>query len=181
MLPGPEMGFILLAVFIGLPLIEIAVFIAVGERVGLWPTLGLVILTAVVGTTLLRSQGLSTLMRAQAATRRGELPLTELFEGLYLVIAGLLLLTPGFVTDALGLTLFIPWFRQWLGYRLFRSLQAHGHIHTAGFGTGGPDPDGHGPVIDGDYQEVPGPPERKADEPPDPDNRPPVVRPNDTC
>ena len=82
------MGFILFAAFVGIPLIEIAVFIAVGQNIGLWPTLGLILLTAAVGSGMLRAQGLSTLFRAQQSARQGQLPITELFEGMYLLIAG---------------------------------------------------------------------------------------------
>lgn len=99
---------ILLLLFIGVPMVEIAVFIQVGGMIGLWPTLAIVVLTAVAGSYLLRLQGTATLVRAQQAMARGEMPLAEVFDGACLLVAGVLLLTPGFVTDTLGALLFIP-------------------------------------------------------------------------
>lgn len=102
------MGLIILLAFIVTPIVEIALFIEAGDRFGLWPTLGAVILTAIVGTQLLRSQGLATWARATRSLQRNEFPIAEVFTGLCLVLAGALLLTPGFLTDALGLALFAP-------------------------------------------------------------------------
>lgn len=145
---------ILLLIFIGVPLIEIAVFIEVGGWLGLWPTLAVVILTAVVGTALLRHQGLSTLRRAQAAMDRSELPLKEVFDGLCLLVAGALLLTPGFVTDAVGGLLFVPavrtLLRRWLGRHLLSRAEVH-VVHPDG--TRGP-VRGAGDVIDGEYEDL---------------------------
>lgn len=108
------MAILLLAAFIGIPILEIAIFIEVGSRIGVLPTVTITIATAVAGTLLLRAQGLATLERARAQLDRGELPKDELFDGLCLLIAGACLLTPGFFTDVLGLLLFIPPFRQFL-------------------------------------------------------------------
>ena len=92
------MGFVLLAAFIGVPLIEIALFIQVGGIIGLWPTIAVVILTAVAGAALLRHQGLGALSRLQETLDRGETPLDPVFDGFCLLAAGMLLLTPGFFT-----------------------------------------------------------------------------------
>ncbi|MEF2071310.1 FxsA family protein [Consotaella aegiceratis] len=104
------------------PILEIAVFIMVGNLIGLWPTLGLVLLTAVLGTMLLRRQGLGTLARIQAETRAGRLPGREMVHGVMIMAAGILLLTPGLVTDAIGFLLFVPQFRdlawRWLKDRV---------------------------------------------------------------
>lgn len=117
---------LLLLLFIGVPLLEIAVFIQVGDVIGLWPTLAIVVLTAVAGVYLLRLQGTATLMKAQASMQRGELPLAEVFDGACLLIAGALLLVPGFVTDSLGAVLFVPAvrraLRRFLG-RFFRPIE----------------------------------------------------------
>ena len=102
------MAIVLLAAFILVPLIEIAVFIKVGGWIGLWPTLALIVLTAVLGTWQLRAQGIATLARARSQMERGVMPARELFDGLCLLVAGALLLTPGFVTDAMGGLLFVP-------------------------------------------------------------------------
>ncbi|SLN21001.1 FxsA family protein [Oceanibacterium hippocampi] len=149
---------IILLAFVAVPLIEIAAFIQVGERIGLWPTLAIVIATAVVGTALLRHQGLATLGKAQAVIARGEMPVREVFDGLCLIFAGALLLTPGFVTDTLGLLLFVPGLRQAIGGFLMRRLMARGNVFVAGeFRPGGPQrPDGQRRpgVIDGEYDVV---------------------------
>lgn len=95
-----------------IPILEIAVFILVGNMIGLWPTLGLVLLTAIVGTLLLRQQGLSTLARIQADIRAKRIPGRDLVHGVMIAIAGVLLLTPGLVTDAVGFLLFVPKIRD---------------------------------------------------------------------
>lgn len=105
------MGLLLFLALFGTPLAEIAIFIQVHDLIGLWPTLLGVILTAMLGTTLLRWQGLSTWKKAQASLDRMEVPINEVFDGLCLLAAGLLLLTPGFMTDAIGFLLFVPAFR----------------------------------------------------------------------
>ncbi len=108
------MGLLLLAAFIGVPLIEIAVFIEVGGRIGLGATLVLVVVTAVLGTWQLRAQGLATLARARRQLDSGVLPAQELFDGVCLLFAGALLLTPGFVTDSIGFLLFLTPVRAFL-------------------------------------------------------------------
>ena len=80
--------------FIIIPVIEIAVFIHLGGEIGLWNTILLIILTAIMGTWLLRAQGLATLQRAQASLEQQVFPIAEVFDGLCLVIAGVLLLMP---------------------------------------------------------------------------------------
>ena len=171
------MAIVLLAAFIAVPVIEIALFIEVGGWIGLWSTVAIVILTAFAGTTLLRIQGLSVLQRAQESATRNELPVQEVFDGLCLLVAGVLLLTPGFFTDALGFTLFVPLFRELAGRGIWRWLKLHGHAHVGGFrggfggGPGGPSPRsrGAGPVIDGDFEEVNTPPHDRDRLPPEND------------
>ncbi|MGF1591866.1 MAG: FxsA family protein [Kiloniellaceae bacterium] len=160
------MALILLAVvFIGLPLLEIAVFIEVGGAVGLWPTIAATIATALAGSLLLRTQGLAALARARAQMDRGELPAREMFEGVCLVLAGALLLVPGFVTDAIGLLLFVPPLREALRWLIARHLAAkaargEARIFVDGVEVdprrpgGAPPHRGRGGVIDGDYQDL---------------------------
>lgn len=100
--------FLLFGIFVIVPVAEIATFMAVGDIVGLWPTLGIILLTAFLGTGLLRYQGMATLNQAQKSLNDGELPLTSVIHGIFLLVAGLLLLTPGFITDGIGFLLFIP-------------------------------------------------------------------------
>lgn len=113
---------ILLFLFIVVPLAEIATFIMVGNRVGLWPTLAAVVGTAVVGTALLRRQGFAVLQRVADSLQRNRLPVTEVFHGACLLLAGALLLTPGFLTDVVGLAMFVPAVRGYLGRALFAWL-----------------------------------------------------------
>ena len=114
----------LLVLFIGIPLFELYLLIQVGSIIGALPTLALVVFTAVLGAALLRRQGLSTVQRIQIAMNRGEVPALEVVEGAILLIGGAMLLTPGFVTDALGFLCLWPPARQalarWLLRRLFR-------------------------------------------------------------
>ena len=148
------MGAILFAAFVGVSIIEIVLFIEIGGRIGLGPTIGVIVLTAFAGTTLLRHQGLAILRRAQASLTENRFPMDEVFDGLCLVVAGALLLTPGFFTDAFGLLLFVPPFRLFLRQRLGAVLIARGRmdIHTPGFepGFGGDNPS----VIDGEFEDI---------------------------
>ncbi len=99
---------ILFLIFVLVPIIEIALFIEIGGALGLWPTLGVVILTALAGSTLLRMQGLSTLARLQGNIQTLQDPSRELAHGALILVAGVVLLTPGFFTDAAGLLLMVP-------------------------------------------------------------------------
>ena len=147
------MGLLLLAAFIAVPLIEIAVFIQVGGLIGLWSTLAVVVMTAVVGTWLLRLQGIATLNRARQQLNQGAMPTNELFDGLCLVFAGALLLTPGFVTDGVGLALFIPAVRAGLRGLAARHVKMHGASGVyVGPGVGAGAPRGPGRYGQGDPQ-----------------------------
>lgn len=111
------MPLILLLLFIGIPILELAILIEVGGAIGLFPTIGLVILTAVIGTFLIRLQGVQLLFQAREKLARDEAPVKEILGGLSLIIAGLCLLTPGFFTDSIGFLMLIPSFRDRLmGY-----------------------------------------------------------------
>lgn len=158
------MGILLLVLFIGMPIAEIAVFIEAGGRFGLWPTVGAVILTAIIGTSLLRVQGLSVLRRAQSSLNRGEMPLVEVFDGFCLVAAGMLLLTPGFITDAIGFALLIPPVRALLRVWAAAHLITRVHMETR---TERRRPDGV-VIIDGEYDEVRDPDERNGSDGDDP-------------
>ena len=86
------MPLLILAVLIAIPLIEVGIFIEVGDAIGLWPTIGLIILTTVVGIWIVRVQGFFTLMQARAQLAQGEVPTREIFDGICLAFAGMLLL-----------------------------------------------------------------------------------------
>ncbi len=98
----------LFLIFVAVPILEIALFIQAGGIIGLWPTLGVVVLTAIVGTTLVRQQGLSTLDKLRRSLAEGTDPSQTIAHGALILAAGLLLLTPGFFTDAVGLSLMVP-------------------------------------------------------------------------
>lgn len=100
--------------FIAIPIIEIFLLIQVGGVIGAWWTIGIVIITAIIGTRMLRSQGLSTLAKAQNRMSGGEIPAFEMMEGMALGVGGALLLTPGFVTDAIGFFCLIPFTRKFM-------------------------------------------------------------------
>jgi UPF0716 protein FxsA len=116
--------------------------------IGAWPTILLVVLTAVIGVGLLRWQGFSTLMRFQNEVASGQVPAMPLFEGLLLVVAGALLLTPGFVTDTVGFILLVPPLRQ----AMIRWAIQRGMIRSGP--PGGPGASGHGGhyTIEGEFQ-----------------------------
>ena len=103
-----------LLLFIAVPIVEMWILIQVGGEIGALPTIGLVVLTATIGLSLLKRQGLSTLMSARAKMDQGRIPAGELVSGVMLAVGGALLLTPGFVTDVVGFLLFIPATRRWV-------------------------------------------------------------------
>jgi len=104
---------------------EMFVLIRVGSAIGALSTIFLVLATAVIGLTLLRKQGMSTLLRAQERLKTGQLPAKELAEGLFLAIGGALLLTPGFVTDFVGFCCLMPGIRHlliaWAGKHILKA------------------------------------------------------------
>lgn len=122
------MGLILLFVFIGVPLIEIMLFIKIGGAIGMTMTVLVVIITALIGSYLLRAQGLATMRHAQASMDRAELPVESVIHGIFLLLAGAFLLTPGFFTDAVGFVLFVPSFRLALGRRILSAVMARGSV-----------------------------------------------------
>ena len=137
------------------PIMEIAVFIAVGNQIGLWPTLGMIVVTAFMGTMLLRHQGFQLLSEIRAKTDAGEIPGRALVHGVMLLIAGILLLTPGFVTDTCGFLLFLPpirdaiwrFFRKHMNFDILTPKTPHQETHPGAQG------EKSGPTIDLDATE----------------------------
>ncbi len=105
------------------PIVEMYLLIEVGGYIGVWPTIALVMITAMIGVTLLRIQGLSTLTRGVGRLQGGQLPAREMVEGLLLAVAGALLLTPGFVTDGIGFVLLTPPLRGAIAERVLARVQ----------------------------------------------------------
>jgi len=147
-------AFILLCLFIGLPVAEILTFIEVGERIGGLPTIGATIATAAAGTILFRIQGLTTLARAQESLGHGQMPLIEVLGGLGLLLAAVCLFVPGFVTDVIGFLLFIPLIRILIMGLLLRSVIAKAHAHGSSGSQGGSHGPSTGSTIDGEFQDV---------------------------
>ena len=102
---------------LALPLLEIAGFVVVGSEIGVLPTIGLVLLSVVVGSILLRVQGFGVMNRARAEIEAGRDPSKELAHGAMIVLAGILLVIPGFINDIFGILLFLPPVRE-LAWRL---------------------------------------------------------------
>ena len=132
---------ILFALFIIVPIIEITVLMQVGELIGAWPTVAIVIVSAWLGAKYVRQQGLATLQSVQTKMAQGEMPSGEIVTGVMLLIAGVLLVTPGFVTDIFGLLLLVPNVRQALASSVQKHIQtsqgnafgANAHFHSSTF------------------------------------------------
>lgn len=148
----------LFALFLAVPLIEIALFIQVGGLIGLWLTLAIVIITAILGTWLVRAQGLLAMSQLRGSFSELRDPTEPLAHGAMILFSGALLLTPGFFTDAVGFALLVPGIRT----ALFGYLRQK--IKVQSFQMGGQQrPHGHqdprkarpaDTVIDGDYEDV---------------------------
>ncbi|WP_434049406.1 FxsA family protein [Marinobacter salarius] len=127
---------IFLFLFIVMPIVEMTILIKVGTMIGALNTIGLVLLTAIIGAALLRQQGLATLLKANQRLNSGELPAKEVAEGLILAVGGALLLTPGFVTDTIGFLCLIPGTRHWFAAQALKRMvvagQSGGFTFTAG-------------------------------------------------
>jgi UPF0716 protein FxsA len=160
------MFLIFFLIFVATPILEIVLFIQVGGFIGVGPTILIVIVTAIVGSILLRLQGSAVIQRTQLALRAGELPVDPVIDGISLLVAGALLLTPGFFTDAVGFLLFVPPFRRALARRIFQHMVRSGNVFVVGGGPEGEPPRGrHGrdedrrrpgdeDVIDVEYEPV---------------------------
>ncbi|MCV2892604.1 FxsA family protein [Lentibacter sp. XHP0401] len=141
----------LLVAFIAVPLIEIALFIQVGGAIGLWPTLLIVILTALLGTSLLRNQGALALNNLRNSFNDLRDPTEPLAHGAMILFSGALLLTPGFFTDTMGFLLLVPAVR----HALFNYVRARVKVQT--FSTQPQDPRNHSApddIIEAEYHEV---------------------------
>ena len=141
--------------FLAIPLIEIALFIQVGGFIGLWPTLAIVILTAVLGTLLVRAQGAQAMGQLRGSFQELRDPTEPLAHGAMILVSAALLLTPGFFTDAVGFALLIP------GVRKIVLGQARKRVNITAFEIGPQPRQRHSDpnTIDGEFEEVsePGP------------------------
>ena len=127
------MGRILFVVFLAVPLIEIAFFVLIGNAIGLWPTLAGVLLTAVIGSLVLRWQGLSLLNEIRSTVGQGRVPARAIADAMMVAVAGLLLLLPGYFSDLIGILLLLPPVRALL-YRFLASRVKVVSTHSASHG-----------------------------------------------
>ena len=102
----------LILLFIALPLLEMAILIKLGEKLGFGHTIALVVVTGILGASLAKQQGFRVFRRIQQELNSGKIPASELIDGLLILIGGIVLLTPGLLTDLFGFALLIPWLRQ---------------------------------------------------------------------
>ena len=141
----------LFLLFVTIPIVEIALFIQVGGWLGLWPTLGIVILTAILGTVLVRAQGLQAMGQIKSNLNELKDPTEALAHGAMILASGLLLLTPGFFTDAVGFSLLIPpvrlalfhWIRSKVRVQSFVDINTQQQTHP-----------NEADVIDADYVDI---------------------------
>lgn len=142
----------LLLLFIALPIVELYLLIKIGGVIGLLPTIALVILTAAIGSQLVRRQGLTAMQRIRESQARGETPALPMLDGAALLLAGFMLLTPGFISDAFGFVLLVPALRKRIARRLLARVII---VQPGGPGSryaGRGDAQRHHPsVIEGDY------------------------------
>jgi UPF0716 protein FxsA len=153
----------LLLLFIVLPAVELALLIQIGQRIGTLETIALIIITGVIGAALARRQGLRVLSEVQTRLAQGEMPADSLVDGLMILVASALLVTPGVLTDAFGFLCLAPGFRAIVkreAIRRFERAVQQGRVEmrfrqssgfsapTSGFGTPPGDSFGSGPVID---------------------------------
>jgi len=153
--------------FLIVPIIEMLVLLKVGSFIGAFYTVLLVLMTAVIGVSLLKRQGLSTFVRANQKMQSGQMPVSEMGEGLMLAVAGALLLTPGFVTDGVGFLLLTPGVRgaiskKWLKLMMKNSMtngQAGAFYSQTSYSASSARPNTvesteNAEIIEGDYREI---------------------------
>jgi UPF0716 protein FxsA len=164
---------VLFLVFLVTPVVEIAIFIKVGGLIGVQATVVIVLVNAVLGAALLRSQGLSTLMRAQKSLEQGQPPVEAVVDGVGLIVAGALMITPGLLTDAIGFLLLIPPLRRRVTMALFlrlaRSSLVHFQVYQSSHHSGPRGGDGwsrtNETIIDADYEVMDEPPDKRGGKP----------------
>jgi len=130
--------------FVLVPLVELALLIQAGRWIGLWPTVGTVVFTGIVGATLARMEGIRTVAALRADLAQGRIPSQPIQDGMAILVGGAVLLTPGFLTDLVGFALLLPLSRRWIQKRVARSLRRRieeGTIQVmaSGRGFGGAD------------------------------------------
>ena len=142
-------------VFFSIPIVEMYLLIEVAERIEALPTILLVMLTAVLGVSLIRQQGLSTLTKGIRRLNQAEIPAAEIIEGVLLAVAGAFLITPGFLTDFIGFMIIIPITRRVTALMLLKRMAVRANFRTNGSDLGdgsNKTRDTSGSVIEGEYE-----------------------------
>jgi UPF0716 protein FxsA len=149
--------------FIVVPVLDLVVLIKIGQVIGGWATAALVVTTALTGAFIVSRQSLSVLQRTLEAVAAGEPPVAPVLDGLFLMVAGALLLTPGLMTDVAALVLLVPPIRRGIARAAVRWLLRRANLHVEIYGAG---PDGtpgarrrppgigEGPVIEGEFERM---------------------------
>lgn len=149
--------------FIVVPVLELALLIKTGQLIGVWPTVALVVTTALTGALIISRQSLSVLRRTLEAVAEGRPPVAPVLDGLFLLVAGALLLTPGLMTDVVALLLLVPPVRRAIARASMRWLLRRAHLRVDIYGAeadGAPEaprrPPGidDGPIIEGEFERV---------------------------
>jgi UPF0716 protein FxsA len=157
------MRFIFGLVFIALPFVELALLIKSGQLIGFWATLGLVVGAALLGAIIWSHQGLSVVRKTQAAVAQGKPPVGPVLDGAFLLLAGVLLIMPGFLTDLAGLLLLVPPVRRKVARWSVRRVVERAHVQVTTLQAtierppGQPPSDarrGQGPVIEGEFERL---------------------------
>lgn len=136
---APPMFLRLLFLFVAVPMLELALLVKLGEWIGFWPTMGIIVCTGLLGSTLTRRQGLAVWQQLQTRLQQGQLPGTEAIDGVIILMSGALLLTPGVVTDLVGFAGLFPPTRALIRLRVLRFLESRQqtgafrfHVYTGG-------------------------------------------------
>ncbi len=152
--------------FLALPIVELVLLIKTGQAIGFWPTLGLVVAAAVLGTAIMSRQGITVARRTREAVATGRPPVGPVLDGAFLLLAGLLLISPGFITDVFALALLIPPVRnkvaRWCVRRFAERTHAQAKMYEAkrraegGPSGAAPHAEGHvdGPIIEGEFERL---------------------------
>ena len=142
------------ALFLSVPLIEIALFVTVGGWLTLWPTLAIVLGTGVLGVFVMRLQGLRAISEMQSAIKTMQNPLSPMANSAMIMAAGILLILPGFLTDTLGLLLLIPFVRHWVIKRVAGRMRVFSNTPPAPDWRSGKQNQYNDEAIDAEYREI---------------------------
>jgi UPF0716 protein FxsA len=163
----------LLLVFVAFPLLELALLIKVGQWIGFWLTMLILVSTAIIGSAVLHEQGFSAMRRMMQSAREARPPIEPVVDSVFLLIAGLLLLTPGLISDALGCLLLVPPLRRaiarWVVGHMLSTASVYVQTRTVGDAPGphdarpGRDGADDGVVIEGEWERTDQPDQRRPD------------------